>query len=173
MKTISLKPGKERSLLRRHPWIFESSIERGGADAGETVRVESHADEFLAWAAFSPASKIRARVWSFDPAQRIDAPFFIAACASAVRARGRFDIQSNGLRLVHGARLRAAARQRQGVLTADNAPQRPPRGQRSATLEAGNCRGIHFNHASKVVWLSASGLPRAAIVRSRVFPISG
>ncbi len=102
MKTISLKPGKERSLLRRHPWIFESSIERGGADAGETVRVESHADEFLAWAAFSPASKIRARVWSFDPAQRIDAPFFIAACASAVSARGRFDIQSDGLRLVHG-----------------------------------------------------------------------
>ncbi len=102
MKTIRLKPGKERSLLRRHPWIFESSIARGGADAGETVRVESHEGEFLAWAAFSPASKIRARVWSFDPVQRIDAPFFIAACASAVRARGRFDIQSDGLRLVHG-----------------------------------------------------------------------
>ena len=102
MKTISLKPGKERSLLRRHPWIFESSIARGGADAGETVRVESHAGEFLAWAAFSPASKIRARVWSFDPAQRIDAPFFIAACASAVRARGLFDIQSDAFRLIHG-----------------------------------------------------------------------
>ncbi len=102
MKTISLKPGKERSLLRRHPWIFESSIARGGADAGETVRVESHEGEFQAWAAFSPASKIRARVWSFDPAQRIDAPFFIAACASAVRARGGFDIRSDALRLVHG-----------------------------------------------------------------------
>ena len=61
MKTIRLRPGKERSLLRRHPWIFESAIARGGADAGETVRVESDAGEFLAWAAFSPASKIRAR----------------------------------------------------------------------------------------------------------------
>jgi len=102
MKTIRLKEGKERSLLRRHPWVFDSAIAKGGGDAGETVRVESHDGRFLAWAAFSPASRIRARVWSFDEAQRIDAPFFIAACASAVRARARFDIQSNGLRLVHG-----------------------------------------------------------------------
>jgi hypothetical protein len=41
MKTIRLKEGKERSLQRRHPWIFDSAIARGGADAGETVRVES------------------------------------------------------------------------------------------------------------------------------------
>ncbi|MDD2923540.1 class I SAM-dependent methyltransferase [Rhodoferax sp.] len=102
MKSIRLKPGKERSLLRRHPWIFESAIGRGSADAGETVRVESAEGQFLAWAAFSPNSKIRARVWSFDQAQRIDASFFIAACADSVRARGRFDIKSDGLRLVHG-----------------------------------------------------------------------
>jgi 23S rRNA (cytosine1962-C5)-methyltransferase len=102
MKTIHLKEGKERSLLRRHPWIFESAIARGGADAGETVRVESSAGVFLAWASFSPASKIRARVWSFDESQRIDAAFLIAACAIAVRARARFDIQSDGFRLVHG-----------------------------------------------------------------------
>jgi len=102
MKTITLRAGKERSLLRRHPWIFESAIAQGGADAGETVRVESHDGQFLAWAAFSPASKIRARVWSFVEAQRIDAPFLIAACASAIRARARFYINSDSLRLVHG-----------------------------------------------------------------------
>lgn len=102
MKTIRLREGKERSLLRRHPWIFESAIAKGSADAGETVRVESHEGQFLAWAAFSPASKIRARVWSFDEAQRIDTPFLIAACAYSVRARARFDIQSDGFRLVHG-----------------------------------------------------------------------
>ena len=102
MKTIRLREGKERSLQRRHPWIFESAIAKGSADAGETVRVESHGGQFLAWAAFSPASKIRARVWSFDEAQRIDAPFLIAACAYSVRARARFDIQSDGFRLVHG-----------------------------------------------------------------------
>src|ERR1035437_2219911 len=102
MKSIRLRAGKERSLLRRHPWIFESAIERGGGDAGETVRVESHEGQFLAWAAFSPASKIRARVWSFEESQRIDASFFIAACASAVSARARFDINSDAMRLVHG-----------------------------------------------------------------------
>lgn len=102
MKTIRLRPGKERSLLRRHPWIFESAIARGGADAGETVRVESHEGNFLAWAAFSPASKIRARVWSFDEAQRIDAAFFTAATLSAIQARTRFDVRSDAMRLVHG-----------------------------------------------------------------------
>eukprot|EP01036_Dinobryon_divergens_P014803 gene14803-20020_t len=50
-------------MQRRHPWVFESAIARGGADSGETVRVESHDGAFLAWAAFSPASKIRARAW--------------------------------------------------------------------------------------------------------------
>lgn len=102
MKTIRLKQGKERSLLRRHPWIFESAIAKGGGDRGETVRVESHEGAFLAWAAFSPTSRIRARVWSFDEGQRIDAPFFIANTARAVRARARFDVQSDGVRLVHG-----------------------------------------------------------------------
>jgi len=102
MKTIRLREGKERSLLRRHPWIFESAIAKGGADAGETVRVESAQGQFLAWAAFSPNSKIRARVWSFDEGQRIDAPFFRALVAQSIRARARFDVRSDGLRLVHG-----------------------------------------------------------------------
>lgn len=102
MKTIRLREGKERSLQRRHPWIFESAIAKGGADSGETVRVESSTGDFLAWAAFSPTSKIRARAWSFDASQRIDASFFIAACARSISARARFDVQSNGVRLVHG-----------------------------------------------------------------------
>ncbi len=102
MKTIRLRPGKERSLLRRHPWIFESAIAKGGGDSGETVRVESAEGRFLAWAAFSPASRIRARVWSFDEKQRIDASFFIAACQASIKARSRFAIESDGVRLVHG-----------------------------------------------------------------------
>jgi 23S rRNA (cytosine1962-C5)-methyltransferase len=102
LKAIRLRAGKERSLLRHHPWIFESAVAKGGGDAGETVRVESDQGHFLGWAAFSPASKIRARVWTFDETRRIDAAFFAAACASAVKARNRFDIQSNAMRLVHG-----------------------------------------------------------------------
>jgi 23S rRNA (cytosine1962-C5)-methyltransferase len=102
MKTIQLKAGKERSLQRRHPWIFESAIAQGSADAGETVRVESHDGAFLGWAAFSPTSKIRARVWSFSEADPVDAAFLVAACARSVKARGRFNVKSDSLRLVHG-----------------------------------------------------------------------
>jgi 23S rRNA (cytosine1962-C5)-methyltransferase len=102
MKTITLREGKERALERRHPWIFDNAIAKGGGDSGETVRVESHEGKFLAWAAFSPSSKIRARAWSFVETDRIGAAYFAAACASSVKARSRFDIQSDSMRLVHG-----------------------------------------------------------------------
>ncbi|MFM8591074.1 MAG: class I SAM-dependent rRNA methyltransferase [Limnohabitans sp.] len=102
MKTLRLKAGKERSLLRRHPWVFDSAIAKGGGDAGETVRVESADGQFLAWAAFSPNSRIKARIWSFDEEQRINADFIEQRIAQAVAARVRFDIQSDGVRLVHG-----------------------------------------------------------------------
>ena len=101
MKNIRLKPGRERALLHRHPWVFESGIARGNADAGETVRVESHDGSFLAWAAFSPASAIRLRAWSFDPDERIDRAFFERRIAAAVAARAALAIDSDGLRLVH------------------------------------------------------------------------
>ena len=102
MNIIRLKEGKERSLLRRHPWVFSGAIASGDAESGDTVRVESHAGQFLGWAAFSPSSKIRARVWSFNEAQTIDASFFIARIARAVCARALFEIKSDGLRLIHG-----------------------------------------------------------------------
>ncbi|MEY4561839.1 MAG: hypothetical protein RLZZ618_1116, partial [Pseudomonadota bacterium] len=65
MKTILLREGKERSLRKRHPWVFQGSIASGKADLGETVRVNAHDGSFLCWAAFSPNSMIRARAWSF------------------------------------------------------------------------------------------------------------
>ena len=102
MKTLRLKPGKEKSLLRRHPWVFDSAIASGGGDAGETVRIDSHDGQFLAWAAYSPLSKIRARAWSFNEAERIDTSFLVAACARSIKARSLFDINSNGMRLIHG-----------------------------------------------------------------------
>ena len=102
MKTLRLRAGKERSLLRRHPWIFDSAIAKGGGDAGETVRVEGDDGRFLCWAAFSPASKIRARAWSFKEDERIDAAFFRQRIARAVQARQIFALPSDGVRLVHG-----------------------------------------------------------------------
>jgi 23S rRNA (cytosine1962-C5)-methyltransferase len=102
MKTVRIRPGKERSLLRRHPWIFESSVAGGKADSGETVRVEDSAGRFLAWAAYSPLSSIRLRAWSFDEGERIDAAFFARRIEAAVAMRARLAIASDGVRLVHG-----------------------------------------------------------------------
>jgi len=102
MKTVRLRPGKERSALRRHPWIFEGSVAGGKADSGETVRVEDSSGRFLAWAAYSPLSSIRLRAWSFDESERIDAAFFARRIGAAVEARARWPIASNGVRLVHG-----------------------------------------------------------------------
>ncbi|MBA3588806.1 class I SAM-dependent methyltransferase [Methylibium sp.] len=102
MKVVKLRPGKERSLLKRHPWVFEGSIASGRADAGETVRVEGGEGQFLAWGAYSPASLIRVRAWSFDAAERIDASFFASRIHRAVALRKRLAIASDALRLVHG-----------------------------------------------------------------------
>ncbi len=102
MKTIRLRAGKERSLLRRHPWVFEGSIERGKADPGETVRVEGADGGFLAWGAYSPQSKIRVRAWSFDEAERIDAAFLQRRVERAVALRKRLAVPSDAVRLVHG-----------------------------------------------------------------------
>jgi len=102
MKVIKLRDGKERSLLRRHPWVFQGSIAVGKADSGETVRVESHDGRFLAWAAYSPSSMIRVRAWSFDESERIDTAFFQRRIAAALAIRQRLPIASDGVRLIHG-----------------------------------------------------------------------
>ena len=102
MKAITLHDGRERSLLRHHPWVFESSIASGRADSGETVRVQTRDGRFLAWAAYSPNSMIRLRAWSFDEAERIDAAFFARRIASAIASRDALQIDSDGVRLIHG-----------------------------------------------------------------------
>ncbi len=102
MKAIRLHEGRERSLLKRHPWVFDSAVARGRADPGETVRVEAADGRFLAWGAFSPASRIRVRCWSFDEAERIDAGLFARRIQRAVALRQRLAVASTGVRLVHG-----------------------------------------------------------------------
>jgi 23S rRNA (cytosine1962-C5)-methyltransferase len=102
MKSIRLHEGKERSLLRRHPWVFQGSVDRGKGDAGETVRVEASNGRFLAWAAYSPASQIRLRAWSFDEHERIDHAFFKRRIDRALALRQRLAVDSDGVRLIHG-----------------------------------------------------------------------
>lgn len=73
-----LAKGREKSLLRRHPWVFSGAVARmeGKAAPGETIDIVDHQGKWLARAALSPASQIRARVWTFDPSETIDIAFF-------------------------------------------------------------------------------------------------
>lgn len=73
--TIILKPGKERALLRRHPWVYATGVSKvlGKPKSGETVRIQDSKGKFLAWGAFSPESALRARCWSFQEEDVIDA----------------------------------------------------------------------------------------------------
>jgi 23S rRNA (cytosine1962-C5)-methyltransferase len=101
MPTLFLKPGREKSLLRRHPWIFSGAVARldGAPEPGDTVEVRSAEDEFLARAAYSPASQIRARVWSFDPSEPIEVEFFRKRILRAIGARAA--APTDAMRLIH------------------------------------------------------------------------
>jgi len=102
---LILHPGKERSLFKRHPWVFDTSVARlaGHARPGNTVTVCDAHGTPLAKAAFSPHSKIRARVWSFDPGAIIDHAFFKRRIAQAVARRMALPglARQQGLRLIH------------------------------------------------------------------------
>jgi 23S rRNA (cytosine1962-C5)-methyltransferase len=101
---LILKPGREKSLRHRHPWVFSGAIARveGDPAPGDTVAVVAHDGAPLAWAAWSPASQIRARVWSFDPGARIDEDFLAARLAAAIARRaGLLDEGHDACRLVH------------------------------------------------------------------------
>jgi 23S rRNA (cytosine1962-C5)-methyltransferase len=101
---VFLKSGKERSLQRRHPWIYAGSIGRvvGSPGIGETVAIRAPDGRFLAWAAFSPESSIRARLWTMDEATLIDTDFFRAKLARAVQARDPLASRTSARRLVFG-----------------------------------------------------------------------
>ena len=101
---LIIKPGREKSLRHRHPWIFSGAVERveGTPEVGDTVSVFAHDGGFLAHAAYCPESQIRARAWSFDPKDTIDEAFLRARLEAAVKRRADLRIGSTGMRLVHG-----------------------------------------------------------------------
>ncbi|CAN7537435.1 class I SAM-dependent rRNA methyltransferase [Trinickia sp. LjRoot230] len=104
MHTVTLKPSKEKSLLRRHPWVYANAIEHveGKPALGATVIVRSHDGRFLARAAYSPHSQIRLRVWSFDEAQPIDHAFFKRRVQRALAHRRSFVRNTGAVRLIFG-----------------------------------------------------------------------
>jgi 23S rRNA (cytosine1962-C5)-methyltransferase len=106
MAKLVLFPDKERSLLRRHPWLFAGSVGRleGKARPGDTVEVLADNGRLLGRAAYSPNSQVRARIWSFDPDESIDDVFFKRRVARSVARRAALAElrDQDGLRLIHG-----------------------------------------------------------------------
>ncbi len=104
--TIKLKPGKEKIFQRRHPWIYSGALQ-SSSDAiqpGETVRIIDHHGGFQAWAAFSPHSQIRARVWSWDESEVIAPDLFKERIQNALYLRQNL-IESgvtDAYRIIHG-----------------------------------------------------------------------
>ena len=106
MKSLHLKSGRDKSLKRRHPWIFSGAVGKvdGEPANGETVLVKSAAGQPVAVAAWSPQSQICARVWSFDCSVFVDGKFFQEKIKQAVALRSSLPAfhHANALRLVHG-----------------------------------------------------------------------
>jgi len=95
---LRLKQGREKSLRRRHPWVFSGAVEGldGEPNSGATVEIVAAGGERLGYAAYSPASQIRARVWSFEPGEGIDAAFFRRRLARAIESRRRLELLEPG-----------------------------------------------------------------------------
>ena len=105
MPAIFLKPGREKSVLRRHPWIFSGAVSRvdGSPGDGETVKLVNSQGQFLGWGAFSSKSQISVRIWSWDEDENIAEDFFRQRLKQAFAARQLMAaLQGNdSLRLVH------------------------------------------------------------------------
>jgi 23S rRNA (cytosine1962-C5)-methyltransferase len=102
MDKLVLKPGREKSLRRRHPWVFSGAVAKltGQPEAGETIEIHSGDGEFLALAACNPQSQIVARVWDWQR-REIDAAFFRSRIERAVAQRAHLLPACDTLRLVH------------------------------------------------------------------------
>jgi 23S rRNA (cytosine1962-C5)-methyltransferase len=102
--TVILKPGREKALKRRHPWIFSMAIKKvkGQVMPGGTVDIIDSDGNWLGRGAYSPDSQIRVRVWTFDQSEQIDSEFFLKRIASAYQARQALiaDQGLTGFRLV-------------------------------------------------------------------------
>jgi 23S rRNA (cytosine1962-C5)-methyltransferase len=100
---IILKPGREKSVRLRHPWIFAGALKSydSSLPPGSTVEVYSHTGEWLARGSYNPHSQIAIRVWTWKETQKIDADYFRQLLAESIRRRENLRIRTNAMRLVN------------------------------------------------------------------------
>lgn len=89
MPAIIIKADRVKAIKRKHPWIFSKAIKKvdGDPKLGETVDVLAPDGQWLAKAAYSPHSQIRARIWTFNREDEIDFDFFSDKIARAKAIR--------------------------------------------------------------------------------------
>ena len=92
-------------MLACHPWIFSGAVDRveGHPESGESVLVRDASGLALGWAAFSPASSIRARMWNLNPDETVDRDYFESRIRQAIERRLALvtSSETDALRLVH------------------------------------------------------------------------
>ena len=102
---IILRPGKEKSLQRRHPWVFSGAIARKDKDLrdGDIVEVYDAQRQYLATGHFQPTT-IAVRIFSFEQ-RDIDRDFWREKLVNAIAFRKSILLpnpQTNMYRLVNG-----------------------------------------------------------------------
>jgi 23S rRNA (cytosine1962-C5)-methyltransferase len=93
MLIITIKQGKEKSLLSGDPWIYLSAVEKvegrpqERGKPGVTAIVQSSARQFLARAAYNAKSQIAARVWTLREDEPVDHAMMKRRVQAAVARR--------------------------------------------------------------------------------------
>ncbi len=102
MIRLKLKPGREESLLRRHPWLFSGAVaSRQGDGSDGLAEVLDSRGQPLARGAYSPRSQILARLWTFD-GRTPDRALFLERFEEARRLRERVvPPETTGFRVVN------------------------------------------------------------------------
>lgn len=103
MASITLRPGRERPVLQRHPWVFSGAIAsvRGGPTSGTVVDVLAPSGDWLARGLYSSNSQIRVRLCSWDSQQSLDTSWLRATIERALRGRaGLITADDSACRLV-------------------------------------------------------------------------
>jgi 23S rRNA (cytosine1962-C5)-methyltransferase len=91
VSSVTLKKSADKFIKRKHPWIFSGTIEKvdGNPSNGETVQILTLDKKLVGSGSYSPTSQIRARVWSFNPEEKIDSDFFERKISMAASFRDK------------------------------------------------------------------------------------
>jgi 23S rRNA (cytosine1962-C5)-methyltransferase len=84
---VTLKHGREKPVIQRHPWIFSGAIDHVEGDPGGLVDICDSSGKFLARGYGNPRSQIAVRILTWDEAEVIDAGWWRARLQAAIEAR--------------------------------------------------------------------------------------